>query len=112
MTHGVDDTGGEERCRTRARAGEETTGSEDGPRRSGPALKSMCGLTLWLMPALERFPRRQKFLLGDRIHTTAPASPDSLAEAMFTRRRSRLLNRVNADLDRRRLVLRLAKDLS
>ena len=89
-----------------------TTGAGDGPRRGGPALEAMYGLTLWLIPTLERFPRRQKFLLGDRIQTTAIASLESLTEATFTRRRSRLLDRVNLDLDRLRLLLRLAKDLS
>ena len=79
-------------------------GPEDGSRRGGPALEAMYGLTLWLIPTLEHFPRRQKFLLGDRIQTTAVASLESLAEATFTRRRERLL-------DRLRLLLRLAKDL-
>ena len=51
-------------------------------------------------------------LLGDRIQTTALASLESLTEATFTRRRSRLLDRVNLDLDKLRLLLRLAKDLS
>ena len=88
-------------------------GSEDdGSRRGGPALEAMYGLTLWLVPALERFPRRQKFLLGDRIQTTAVASLETLAEATFTRHRTRLLSRVNLDLDRLRLLLRLAKDLN
>ena len=61
-------------------------GPEDGPRRGGPALEAMYGLTLWLIPTLERFPRRQKFLLGDRIQSTAVASLESLSEATFTRR--------------------------
>jgi len=87
-------------------------GSEDGgARRGGPALEAMYGLTLWLVPALERFPRRQKFLLADRIQTTAIAVLEALTEATFTQRRSRLLDRVNLDLDKLRLLLRLAKDL-
>ena len=88
-----------------------TDGAGDGPRRGGPALEAMYGLTLWLIPTLERFPRRQKFLLGDRIQTTALSSLESLTEATFTRRRSRLLDRVNLDLDKLRLLLRLAKEL-
>ena len=89
-----------------------TGGAGDGPRRGGPALEAMYSLTLWLIPTLERFPRRQRFLLGDRIQTTALSSLESLTEATFTRRRSRLLDRVNLDLDKLRLLLRLAKDLS
>ena len=33
----------------------------------GPALETMYQFLLWLVPAVEKFPRRQKFLLGDRI---------------------------------------------
>ena len=44
---------------------------EDGAQRTGPALESMYGFVLWLAPAVEGFPRRQKFLLGDRLQTTA-----------------------------------------
>ncbi len=40
-------------------------------RRTGPALEAMYQLVRWLIPTLDRFPRRQKFLLGDRIQTTA-----------------------------------------
>ena len=89
-----------------------TRASDAGPRRGGPALEAMYGLTLWLIPTLERFPRRQKFLLGDRIQSTALASLESLTEATFTRRRAPLLDRVNLDLDKLRLLLRLAKDLN
>ena len=40
-------------------------------RQSGPALEAMYQLAQWLIPTPDRFPRRQKFLLGDRIQTTA-----------------------------------------
>ena len=36
-------------------------------RRTGPALVTMYHFLFWLVPAVEKFPRRQKFLLGDRI---------------------------------------------
>ena len=34
-----------------------------GARRPGPAVESMCGFVLWLVPTVEKFPRRQKVLL-------------------------------------------------
>ena len=40
-------------------------------RRTGPALEAMYRFLLWLVPAVEKFPRSQKFLLGDRIQTSA-----------------------------------------
>ena len=71
----------------------------------------MYQLVRWLIPTVDRFPRRQKFLLGDRIQTTALAGLERLVEATFTRNRGRLLDRVNVDLDKLRLLLRLAKEL-
>ena len=44
-------------------------------RRAGPALESMYRFVLWLVPAVEKFPRRQKFLLGDRLQATAIDDP-------------------------------------
>ena len=38
-----------------------------GARETGPALESHYRFLLWLVPTVERFPRSQKFLLGDRI---------------------------------------------
>lgn len=49
--------------------------SDDDARRTGPALEAMYQLTRWLIPTLDRFPRRQKFLLGGRIQNTALAAP-------------------------------------
>ena len=46
-------------------------GSGDGARRTGPALEAMYRFTLWLIPTAEKFPRRQKFLLEDRMQATA-----------------------------------------
>ncbi len=85
-----------------------TDGAE---RRTGPALEAMYQLVRWLIPTVDRFPRRQKFLLGDRIQTTALTGLERLVEATFTRNRGRLLDRVNVDLDKLRLLLRLAKEL-
>ena len=84
---------------------------DEGGRRTGPALEAMYQLAKWLIPALDRFPRRQKFLLGDRIQTTALDALERLVEATFTRDRARLLDRTNVDLDKLRLLLRLSKDL-
>ena len=73
-------------------------------RRTGPALEAMYQLTRWLIPTLDRFPRRQKFLLGDRIQNTALTGLERLVEATFTRNRARLLDRVNVDLDKLRVA--------
>lgn len=46
---------------------------------------------LWLVPTVEKFPRSQKFLLGDRIQATALDVLERLIEATYTRRRAGLL---------------------
>ena len=43
----------------------------DAARTTGPALEAHYRFLLWLVPAVERFPRSQKFLLGDRMQRTA-----------------------------------------
>ena len=43
----------------------------EGARRYGPAPEKVYQFLLWLIPTVEKFPRGQRFLLGDRIQTTA-----------------------------------------
>jgi 23S rRNA-intervening sequence protein len=66
---------------------------------------------LWLLPTVEKFPRSQKFLLGDRIQTTALDVLDRLIEATYTRARKRLLAQANLGLEKLRALFRLATDL-
>ena len=82
-----------------------------GARGVGPALESHYRFLLWLVPAVDRFPRSRKFLLGDRIQTTALDVLDALIEATYTRRRSGHLARANLGLERLRFLFRLAYDL-
>ena len=55
--------------------------------RLGPALEAHRRLLLWLIPTLEKFPRSQRFLLGDRIETAALDCLERLIEATYTRER-------------------------
>ena len=63
------------------------------------------------MPVVEKSPRRQKFLLGDRIQSTALDVLEALIEATSTKRRAGHLARANPDLEKLRFLFRLAKDL-
>jgi len=56
-------------------------------RRTGPALEAHQRFIFWLVPTVERFPRAQKFLLGDRIQSTALDVLEALIEATYTRDR-------------------------
>lgn len=80
-------------------------------RRSGPALEAMYRFILWLVPTLEKFPRSQKFLLGDRIQATALDVQERLIEATYTRARESALNAANLGLEKLRFLIRLSLDL-
>lgn len=77
----------------------------------GPAVEATYGFLLWLIPTVEKFPRSQKFLLGDRMQNTALDLLETLVDATYTRQRRDLLNRANLDLERLRFLLRLSNDL-
>jgi hypothetical protein len=80
-------------------------------RRTGPAVEAHFQFQLWLVPAVEKFPRSQKFLLGDRIQTTALDVLEALIEATYTRERRGHLARANLSLEKLRFYFRLAADL-
>lgn len=80
-------------------------------RRTGPALEAHQRFLLWLVPVVERFPRRQKFLLGDRIQGIALDVLEALIEATYTRERRAHLARANLGLEKLRVLIRLATEL-
>jgi hypothetical protein len=80
-------------------------------RRFGPALEAMFQFLLWLVPAVEKFPRSQKFLLGDRIQAMALDVLEALIEATYDRDRKGHLVRANLGIEKLRFMFRLAKDL-
>ena len=86
-------------------------GRGDRSRETGPALESHYRFVAWLIPTLERFPRRQKFLLGDRIQTSALDVLERLIEATYTRRRGPALTAANLGLEKLRFLCRLAHEL-
>ena len=84
----------------------------DGSRQhAGIAVERAYQFLLWLIPTLDKFPRSQKFLLGDRIHALALDVLEGLIEATYTRERREILARVNLRLEKLRFLFRLAKDL-
>jgi hypothetical protein len=71
----------------------------------------MYQFVLWLIPAVEKFPRSQNFLLGDRMQATALDGLERLIEATYPKSREGELNRVNLALEKLRFMFRLAYDL-
>ena len=83
----------------------------DGARETGPALEAHYRFVLWLVPVLERFPRSQKFLLGDRMQALALDVLEALIDATYTRSRAVHLARANLGIEKLRFLCRLAQDL-
>lgn len=80
-------------------------------RQTAPVLEKMYQFLLWLVPTVEKFPRAQKFLLGDRIQGGALDVLEGLVEAAYSKGRGPILARVNLALEKLRYLFRLAKDL-
>ena len=66
---------------------------------------------LWIIPALDKFPKSQKFLLGDRIETGLLDVLDKLIEANYSREKLVLLRKANLQLEKIRYLLRIAYKL-
>ena len=89
-------------------AAEGRSDQRDGARTTGSALEAHYRFVVWLVPTLERFPRSQKFLLGDRIQGTSMDVLEQLIEATYTRQRERHLANANLGLEKLRFLCRLA----
>jgi hypothetical protein len=83
----------------------------DHAKHTGVALEKAYQFVVWLVPAVDKFPRAQKFLLGDRIQSTALDVLEGLVEATYSRNRGPVLRAVNLKLEKLRLLFRLASDL-
>ncbi|MBI4742936.1 MAG: diversity-generating retroelement protein Avd [Betaproteobacteria bacterium] len=83
----------------------------DRSRSTGPALEKWYQFLRWLVPTVEKFPRTQKFTLGDRIQSGALDVLERLIEATYSRQATPLLAAANLGLEKLRFLFRLASDL-
>jgi hypothetical protein len=79
-------------------------------QRTGPAVEAHYQFLNWLMPTIGRFPREQRFLLGDRIQSTALDVLEALIEATYTHDRRAHLTHANLGLEKLRFFFRLAHE--
>jgi hypothetical protein len=68
-------------------------------------------LVLWSCAHTGRFPRRHRFVLGERIERHLYDLLQQLLQAKYTRARQPLLAQANLTLEVLRFQMRLAKDL-
>lgn len=68
-------------------------------------------LLLYLIPQVSKFPRSQRYLLGERLESTGLDVLELLVESAYSREKSDLLRRANVKLEKGRYYVRLCKDL-
>lgn len=66
------------------------------------------GFNTWVLGAVEKFPKGQKFLLGDRIQSAAIELMMAVVEATYTRDRAALLRTAQINIEKLRFLFRLA----
>lgn len=68
-------------------------------------------LILYLVPQVAKFPRQQRYTLGERLESTMLDFLSLLIEARYTRDKASLLRQANRTLEKTRYGIRLCKDL-
>jgi hypothetical protein len=75
------------------------------------ALDKAYTLALWLIDKAGAMPRAHRFTLGDRIYSQSLDLVTALAQASFSRDKSRSLETASDRVNSLRILLRLAKDM-
>ena len=67
-------------------------------------------LILWLYPTINKFPKSQRFVLGQQIENAALELLEGIIEANSERNKAFYLKRLSTKLDKLRILIRLSKD--
>lgn len=76
-----------------------------------PIFEKTYQITRWLYPTINKFPKSQRFVLGQQIENTALSVLMGIIAANSERDKVPYLKRVSTSLDTLRILIRLAKDL-
>ena len=68
-------------------------------------------LILWLYPTVNKFPKSQRFVLGQRIENAILKILEGIIEANQERSKLLFLKKISVELDKLRILIRLSKDL-
>lgn len=68
-------------------------------------------LILWMYPLINKFPKSQRFVLGQQLENTLLDILKGIIQANQERNKLEILKQVSIDLDKFRILYRLAKDL-
>lgn len=73
--------------------------------------KKIYQMILWLYPTIKQFPKSEKFVLGQQLETTALKSLTLFIDANNSEDKTPYLKKMTTELEKLRILLRLAKDL-
>jgi len=68
-------------------------------------------LTLWIYPTVNKFPKSQRFVLGQKIEETVINILEGIILANQEQNKSFKLRKISVELDKLRIFMRLSKDL-
>lgn len=80
-------------------------------KQVAPVVTKTYDFILWLLPKLAKFPREQRFLLGDRIEMTLLDCLELLIEANYSKEKAGILKNVNLKLEKLRFLTRISRDM-
>lgn len=70
-------------------------------------------LALWMYPQINKFPKQQRFVLGQRIETTFVRIIELIIESTSPNyNRNYSLRKIDTELDKLRIFVRLSRDLN
>jgi hypothetical protein len=75
------------------------------------AVQACHELAAWIIPQLEKFPRTQRFTLGERIETKLFDVLEQLLKASYSRQKREALQEANLQLEMLRHFWRLAYEI-
>ena len=76
-----------------------------------PIFEKTYELILWLYPTVNKFPKSQRFVLGQRIENTILRILEGIIDANQERNKLSYLKQTSVELDKLRILIRLSKDL-
>ncbi len=77
-----------------------------------PAYEKAYELILWLFPTVNKFPKNQRFVLGQQIENTAVKIMEDIIWAMQAKSdKHKFIKRASTRLDVLRITIRISKDL-
>lgn len=68
-------------------------------------------LILWIFPLINKFPQKQRFVLGQQIQNIILIILENIIQANYERDKTAVLKYISVDLDKFRYLFRLAKDM-